>query len=306
MRKKLTNNLLIIIYFLVSLVSLGKEGWSFDKAKYATLVVDQATGKVLYEENAEKTRYPASITKVMTLYLAFEALAERKVTLGQQLTVSKKAAHMPRTNLNLKPGQKMTFQEAIHAAAIKSANDAAIVIAEAVAGSEEKFVKIMNMRAKMLGMKQTHYSNPTGLPDPEQKSSAYDIARLAIAIQRDYPEYYHIFSKKEFKFKGKIYKSTNNLLTKYKYNGLTGLKTGFTNMSGFNLVSTAQKGHRKIVAVVMGGNTSQDRDKKMISLLNKFLGVSKGEISTLVSNSKSPKKKIIKKSPKKKIKLVQN
>lgn len=267
-------------FMLIFLCVTNNSVQSFEMSKYASLVVDQNTGKILHEENADKIRHPASITKVMTLYLAFEALSRKQIRMQDKVRVSKYAASMPRTNLDLKEGDKISIREAINAAALKSANDAAVILAEAISGSEKKFVALMNKRAKMLGMDHTNYTNSSGLPDPKNQTTAYDIAKLAIAIQRDYPQYYNIFSRQEFSFNGSTIKTTNNLLTKYKYQGVTGLKTGYTSMSGFNLVTSVKRNGKKIVAVVLGGETSQKRDEKMIALLDKYFDVTRPRVVT--------------------------
>lgn len=261
-----------VLLFTLMISTVFSNALAFEKHKYAALVVDQKTGKILFEENADKTRYPASITKVMTLYLAFEALKTGKIKMDQQVTVSRHAASMPKIKLGLRPGTKITIRDAIYASAIKSANDAAVVLAEAISGSEHEFAKLMNKRAKDLGMKHTHYLNASGLPNPAHKSSAYDIAKVAIAIERDYPEYYRIFQTKEYHIGNKTLKNTNKLLTTYNYQGVTGLKTGYIGLSGYNLVTTVKRGDRKLVAVVLGGPTGFARDRRMISLLDRFYG----------------------------------
>ncbi|MBN9542611.1 MAG: D-alanyl-D-alanine carboxypeptidase [Alphaproteobacteria bacterium] len=287
----MVNKLLNLIALVATLlIFCASSAFAFEKHKYAALVVDQKTGKILYEENATQHRYPASITKVMTLYLTFEAIARKKLDVNQDITVSKHAASMPKMKLGLKPGSKIKLRDAIYAAVVKSSNDAAVVLAEAVAGSEHNFVKLMNKRAKDLGMKHTTYANASGLPNPTNKSSAYDIAKIAIAIERDYPEYFKIFQTKEFNFKGKKLTTTNNLLAKYKYEGVTGLKTGFTNMSGYNLVTTVKRGDRKLVAVVLGGSTGFARDRKMMALLDKFLGSNGSNVTETIIAKKSTKK----------------
>jgi D-alanyl-D-alanine carboxypeptidase len=238
-------------------------------ARNAAVVVDANTGKILYEENGEKQRYPASLTKLMTLYLTFEALEQGYLKPQQTLTVSRRAASMPKTNLNLREGDEITVHDAILALIIRSANDVAVVLAEAVSDSEEKFAKDMTLKARELGMKNTTFKNASGLPHYEQKSTAHDLARLAIAMRRDFTDYYHLFSRTKFNFGGTSYTSHNRVVNNYQY--ADGLKTGYINASGYNLVTSATKGDKKLVGVVLGGATAAQRDKKMVTLLEKYL-----------------------------------
>ncbi len=233
--------------------------------RYAALVVNAETGDVLYQKNASKKVYPASLTKMMTLYLTFEALSEGRLKLHQHLPISLKASMQPKTKLWLKQNQKITTHDAIMGLIIHSANDAAVVLAEAIDGSEDKFASRMTEAARSLGMKNTTFMNASGLPNSEQLSTAYDMARLAIALRRDYPEYYGLFSRKSFRFNGHIIASHNRVLNRYQW--ADGLKTGFTNASGFNLVTSTSSPNGKLVGVVMGGPTAAVRDNHMINLL---------------------------------------
>lgn len=252
--------------------------------RYATLVVDANTGTVLHQENADKYRYPASLTKMMTLYLAFEAVKEGKLQMEQPLRVSAFAASRPKMNMGLRPGQKMTVEEAILSLIVRSANDSAVVLAEAISGSEPKFATKMTERARDLGMMHTAYRNASGLPDAAQKTTAYDLARLAIALRRDFPEYYPLFSRTNFTYNGTVYPGHNRITSNYP--GCDGLKTGFVNASGFNLVSSAKRGETKVVAVVMGGQTARSRDQQMITLLDRFLGKAPAATTSIAANSK--------------------
>lgn len=240
---------------------------NFTKAeRYSALVVDASNGDVIYQSGANKILYPASLTKLMTLYLAFEAIDENRLSYHQQIPVSLKASMQPKTKLFLKHGQKITVRDAILSLIVKSANDSALVLAEAIDGSEEKFARRMTNTAKQLGMKNTVFKNASGLPHPEQITTAYDMARLGIALRRDYPKYYGLFSKTSFKYKGNIVTSHNRVLSRYKW--ADGLKTGYTNLSGFNLITSTSHPNAKLVGVVMGGPTANVRDNHMIQLLD--------------------------------------
>lgn len=238
--------------------------------RYATLVVNADTGMVLHQENADKFRYPASLTKMMTLYLAFEALQQGSLQMDDIITISSFAASRPRMNMGFKKGQKISVRDLILSLIVRSANDSAVALAETISGTESAFADKMNVRAKELGMAHTIFRNASGLPNPEQKTTAYDLARLAIALRRDFPEYYPLFSRTNFTYNGRVYQGHNRLTSNYP--GCDGLKTGFVNASGFNLVSSAKRGDTKLVAVVMGGATAHSRDKQMIALLDRFLG----------------------------------
>lgn len=252
-------------------------------SRYASLVVDAQTGDVLYQKNAHARLFPASLTKVMTLYLAFEALEDGRLSYTQHIPVSTKASLMPKTKLFLRPGQKITVRDAILGLIIHSANDAAVVLAEAIDGSEEKFAKRMTVVAHQLGMKDTKFKNASGLPDTEQKTSAYDLVRLGIAVRRDFPKYYPLFSKKSFIFNGRVIAGHNRVLSKYEH--ADGLKTGFTNASGFNLLTSASKKDGILVAAVLGGSSAVARDNHMIQLLD--YGYKKLDEVKLARNTRS-------------------
>jgi D-alanyl-D-alanine carboxypeptidase len=256
---------------------------SLDKNKHATLVVDLNTGRVLHEENADDYRNPASLVKMMTLYITFAALESKNIKMNSVLTTSANAAKMPRTNLNLKVGDKIKVKEAILALIVHSANDVAVVLAEAIAGTEKKFVQFMNMQAKALGMYNTIFQNPTGLTSALQKTTAYDLARLAIALKKDFPQYYHLFSTTKFYYKNQFYNSHNKVIKNYK--GSDGIKTGYTKASGFNIVTSARNGNKNLLAIVLGGKTAQQRDARTVSLLNKYFYNSKKSANNVVYNT---------------------
>jgi D-alanyl-D-alanine carboxypeptidase len=233
--------------------------------KYAAVVVDAKTGEVLYAKHADSPRYPASITKVMTLYLAFEALASGKIKLDDPVMISPRAAAQAPTKLGLRPGDSLTVEQAMQALATKSANDIAVALAEKLAGSESRFAALMTLRAKELGMRNTHFANASGLPDSRQISTARDIAILSRAVMRDYPQYYRVFGTRTFNFRGQAMNNHNRLLGRMP--GVDGLKTGFTNASGFNLAASAVQDGRRLIAVVLGGPSSAARDNNAEDLL---------------------------------------
>jgi D-alanyl-D-alanine carboxypeptidase len=259
-----------VVLAMVALLILGV-GMDRALAGYAAMVVDQDSGEVLHESHADDLNYPASLTKMMTLYMVFTAMKHGRLRLDTPLKVSKTAASQPPSNLKLKPGSTIKTEDAILALVTKSANDVAVVVAEALGGSEERFAKAMTQRARQLGMKDTTFRNASGLPEAEQLTTARDMARLAIALRRDYPVYYSYFATKSFSYKGQTYSNHNKLLGSYK--GTDGIKTGYTHSSGFNLVATAERGERRLVAVVLGGDSGKQRDRQVVKLLNNGFGV---------------------------------
>jgi D-alanyl-D-alanine carboxypeptidase (penicillin-binding protein 5/6) len=235
------------------------------QTKYAAIVVDAKTGEILYAKHADSPRYPASITKIMTLYLTFEALAAGKLHLDDRVVVSPHAAAQSPTKLGVRAGESVSVEEAMDGMATKSANDMAVAMAEKLGGTESRFAALMTLRAQELGMQNTHFVNASGLPDSRQISSARDIAILSRAVMRDYPQYYKLFSLQEFRFRGQVMANHNHLLGRMQ--GVDGLKTGFTNASGFNLAVSAVRDNRRLIAVVMGGPTTALRDQNAEDLL---------------------------------------
>lgn len=252
------------------------------KARYASIVIDNETGKVLLELNADTRNYPASLTKMMTLYLAFEALDQGNITLDQDLPVSRRAAGMPPSKLGLKAGQTITVEDAILALVTKSANDAAVVVAEALGTKETLFARKMTKKARALGMKRTSFRNASGLPNRHQLSTARDMATLARALIRDFPQYYDYFSTSDFRYGGRVYRNHNTLLS--KYDGADGLKTGYIRASGFNLAASAVRNNRRLIAVVFGGRSPRSRDRHVASLLDK--GFAKAETLPVVAKAR--------------------
>ncbi|WP_226886566.1 D-alanyl-D-alanine carboxypeptidase [Nisaea nitritireducens] len=251
------------------------------EARYASFVMDADTLDVLYAKNADTRNYPASLTKIMTLYMIFDALDKGKVTLKTRMKVSKRAAGQPQTNIGLRRGERISVKDAILALVTRSANDVATVVGEHLQKSEVNFAVAMTKKARALGMTKTSFRNASGLPNRRQKSTARDMAKLGLRIQRDFPQYYHFFRTKKFTYKGRTYGNHNNLLG--RYSGTDGIKTGYTRASGFNLVSSVHQGDRHLIAVVFGGRTAKSRDRHMISLLNR--GFKKAE---LIARNRTP------------------
>jgi D-alanyl-D-alanine carboxypeptidase len=238
---------------------------------FAAVVVDVKAGKTLYEASADALRHPASITKVMTLYMLFEALEARKLTLDTPLPVSSHASAQAPTKLGLKPGESIRVEDAIEGIVTRSANDAAVVVAEALGGSEDNFAQMMTRKARQLGMSRTSYHNASGLPDPLQITTARDLAVLGIAIQDRFPRYYRYFQTRSFVFRGRDIANHNKLLGNVE--GVDGIKTGYTRMSGFNLLTSVKRDGRQVVAVVMGGRSGGSRDATMRRLIENYMPV---------------------------------
>ena len=236
----------------------------FPDGKFAAIVVEADTGKVLYARNPDSRRYPASLTKVMTLYLAFDALQRGRLKLDDRITVSRHAADQRPTRIGLRPGQSITVRDAINVVAVKSANDAAAALAERIGGSESGFAEMMTRKARDLGMTETRFYNASGLPDARHVSSARDLAILGRAVVRDFPQYYGVFGQKETTFRGRWVPGHDHLLA---MKGVDGMKTGYTVASGFNLISSGVRDGKRIVAVVLGGATARTRDHFMERLL---------------------------------------
>ncbi|WP_311065990.1 D-alanyl-D-alanine carboxypeptidase [Halomonas sp. DWK9] len=235
--------------------------------RYAGIVVDLENGEVLYAENVDEPRYPASLTKMMTLYLTFEALENGTLSINQPLPVSAQAAAMPATKLWLSAGSSIPVDTAIRALAVRSANDVAVVVAEALGGSEQRFANLMTAKARELGMNATTFRNASGLPDDQQITTARDMLTLSVRVMQDFPQYYHYFGLQEFTYRGTRHTSHNRLVRDYP--GADGLKTGFIRASGFNVATTAVHNGRRMVAVVMGGFSSSSRDTHMADLLDR-------------------------------------
>ena len=233
----------------------------------SVLVYDANTNHVIYEKDGYAERYPASLTKMMTLYMLFDALSTGKVNFNTRMVASKYAASQPQTNVAMKPGDSITVGQAINAVVIRSANDVAVVIAEHLGGNTANFAAMMTQKARELGMKNTVFKNPNGLPDPRQHTTPMDLALLGAALRKHFPQYYHVFSNPSFSYKGRVYTTHNRVLNKLP--GIDGIKTGYINASGFNLVTSLKRGNINIVAVIMGGTTAAERDAQMVALLRR-------------------------------------
>ncbi|SFK37391.1 D-alanyl-D-alanine carboxypeptidase [Nitrosomonas aestuarii] len=254
--------LVLIVLLLLTLASQVQAN-----PRYASIVINADTGAVLHESNADASRYPASLTKMMTLYMLFEAMKQGKITLNTQMPVSAYAASKPQTNIGLRAGDYIRVRDAIPALIVRSANDVAAVIAEALGTSEANFGRMMTDKARNFGMRSTTFRNASGLPDNEQKTTARDMATLSVRLMKDFPQHYHYFSTRSFAYKGITYNSHNRMVRNTQ--GVDGLKTGFIRASGFNVATSAKRGDRRVIAVVMGGQTAASRDQHMAQLLDR-------------------------------------
>ncbi len=236
-------------------------------APYASLVMDARDGEVLYSRDGDRRLHPASLTKMMTLYLAFEAVESGRLKLSQKVRVSRHAASQVPSKIGLRTGQRVTIRDLIRAAAVKSANDAAVALAEAIGGTESAFAEMMTARARQLGMTKTTFKNASGLTANGHLSTPRDMANLGRALFYDFPQYYNLFGRRTTKTMGKTVYSTNRRLLR-SYRGADGIKTGYTNAAGYNLVSSAERGEERVIAVVFGGRTSAWRNAKIAELLD--------------------------------------
>lgn len=279
------------ICFIFAVIAISLTITDMAQAKYASFVIDADTGEVLHGTNEDTRNYPASLTKMMTLYLIFERLEDKRWTLKTPLKVSRRAAAQPASKLGLAPGSTITVKQAILALAVKSANDVATTVAENISGKERSFGLKMTAKARSLGMKKTTFRNASGLPHRGQMSTARDMSVLARALLRDFPQHYHYFSTKSFRWKGRTYKSHNKLLKTYP--GSDGFKTGYIRAAGYNLVSSASRNGRRIIGVVFGGRSSKHRNAHMVKLLDKgFAKLSGGNAAMQIASAPAvPKSK---------------
>jgi D-alanyl-D-alanine carboxypeptidase len=235
-------------------------------AQYSSIVIDAQTGQIISEFNADSPNYPASLTKMMTLYLTFEALEHHAISLDTVFPVSPHAAAQEPTKLNLVAGQSIAVHDLILGLVTQSANDAAVVLGEGLGGTEAAFAEKMTRTARAMGMDSTTFHNASGLPNPYQKTTARDLSKLARHLYMDYPHEYAYFSTRSFTYHGVTYGNHNHLMSAFA--GMDGIKTGFINASGFNLAASAVRNNRRLIGVVMGGVSAHARDNKMASLLN--------------------------------------
>lgn len=260
----LLNIFLIFSLSIPSAMAARSSGGS--GSRYAAIVIESSTGKILHQENADEIRHPASLTKVMTLLVLFDQMAAGKVDLSDRITVSKHAASMSPTKLGIPAGSTIAVRDAIGAIVTESANDMAVAVAEHLAGSETAFAKYMTKRAQQIGMSRTRFKNASGLPNPAQVTTARDMARMAKFILTYYPQYYKFFSMRNFVYKGVSHHNHNRLMDSYE--GMDGFKTGYINASGFNLIASAKRNGIRLVGVVFGGRTAFSRNEQMASLLD--------------------------------------
>ncbi|MDP1839460.1 MAG: D-alanyl-D-alanine carboxypeptidase family protein [Reyranella sp.] len=255
--------------------------------KTAYLIVDATSGREISSDQADELRHPASLTKLMTIYLTFSALDSGRLALGDSLPVSASALNAPPTKMGLTPGGSVSVRDATMALVTRSANDAAVVLAEAIGGDEQNFARLMTQRARQLGMTSTVFRNASGLPHREQVTTARDQARLANALMRDYPHYYAVFAVQSYTYRGRPLDNHNRMLGNYE--GADGLKTGYTAASGFNLVMSAVRDSRRLIGVVMGGESASRRDRQMADLMDRgFASAQSMGVSPWTSIRKPP------------------
>ncbi len=257
--------ILRLIFVCLSLLWMDAQAQT--PKRYASIVVDADTLEIIHARQVDGQRFPASLTKVMTLYLTFDALNAGTLKIDEPLKVSRNAAATPPYGLGLRRGQTITVAQAIQALTVRSANDAAVVLAERLAGSEAAFAAQMTAKARALNMQRTVFKTPHGLPHPQQTTTARDMAKLATGILTKHRRYYHYFGQTHFTWKGRTHSNTNSLL--HWLDGVDGFKTGYTDASGYNLIISAERSGRRIVAVVLGGATGRSRDRHMQDLVER-------------------------------------
>ena len=271
--------ILILFAVFAALFGLSGAAWAQtaekdkDKNKYASIIIDVDTMEILHARKIDGLRYPASLTKMMTLYLTFDALERGELRLDEPMLISARASRAAPVKLGLRAGRTITVRQAIQALTVKSANDAAVVLAERLGGSEQEFATQMTQKAKALGMQRTVFRNANGLPDADQFTTARDMGKLAEALLRTHTKYYPYFSQKTFHYNGRTYTNHNTLLG--KVDGVDGFKTGYTNASGYNLVLSAKRDGRRLIAVVLGGASGSSRDQHMADLIERGFKVQK-------------------------------
>ena len=277
-------------YLLTPITILVIFTTSTSYAKKAAIVIDFDTKEVLFEVNANTKNYPASLTKIMTLYILFDRLEKKQITNQTKLNVSRIAASRSPSKLYLEEGSTIKVEDAIMALIIKSANDVATVVAENISGTEREFAKLMTSYARNLGMTNTTFKNASGLPNRAQLTTARDISILSHALISNFPEQYKLFNTQKFTYKGKTYKTHNKLMLSYE--GADGIKTGYIRASGFQLAFSAVRNNKRLIGVIFGGDTGSQRNKSLKIIMDK-------EFAELGINKKEIKKTIVKKETKK-------
>jgi D-alanyl-D-alanine carboxypeptidase len=242
---------------------------TYTSKKYSAIVVDANSGSVLYQSASDATRYPASLTKMMTLYMLFEAMESGRISRTTQIPVSDYARSRPPTKIGFRRGGSIDAETAILALVVKSANDVAVAVAEYLGGSEDNFAAMMTARARSIGMRSTVFRNASGLPDPGQVTTARDMALLGMALRKRFPQYYSYFSATSFSYRGRTIRGHNDLIG--GVDGVDGIKTGYIRASGYNVVTSASRGGRKVVAVVMGGESARARNANVEALIDRYL-----------------------------------
>jgi D-alanyl-D-alanine carboxypeptidase len=240
--------------------------------KYAAIVVDARTGKTLFEANSTQPRYPASLTKMMTLYLLFEAMESGRVTKETQIPVSDHAAAQPPTKMRFRRGETIDVDSAIRAIVVRSANDVAVAVGEYLGGSEDQFAAMMTSKARSLGMTSTTFRNASGLPDDGQMTTARDMAVLGMALRQRFPQHFHYFSESDFMFRGRLVRGHNDMLGRVR--GVDGIKTGYIRASGFNIVTSYNADGRNLIVVVMGADSARQRNDHVEALIQRSLSPS--------------------------------
>ncbi len=262
-RDTLLGRFLIGLIALCVMCTLARPAYA--EEKYASYVAHAQTGDVYHARYADELRYPASLTKVMTLLVLFDAIERGEVRLDERMQVSQEADRQPATDLGVRAGQSLTVEEGIYALVTRSANDVAVVVAEHIALTEERFALLMTLKARKLGLQNTRFRNATGLPDAQQYTTARDMAKLAKHVLDAYSDYYHYFSTPSFEWNGRAHYNHNSLLNQVA--GVDGMKTGFTNASGYNLMTSAIREGERIIVIVLGGPTSGSRNQHVRDLV---------------------------------------
>lgn len=255
-----------ILFAAIAPVAITPAQAQIGSERYAAIVMDHSNGNILVAANADETRHPASLTKMMTLYMVFEALREGRISLGSAVPISEEAASRPPSKLGIPAGGSVTVEQGILALVTKSANDVAAAFGELLGGDETRFGQMMTQRARSLGMTRSTFRNASGLPDWDQVTTARDMATLGRRLLLDFPNRYHYFGRTEAAFRGLRLRSHNRMLTSYE--GVDGIKTGYINASGFNIVTSASRDGRRVVGVVFGGSSWVERDQHMAALLD--------------------------------------